>query len=387
MRRRGVVIAIGMSQVLAFGSTYYLPAVLGTSIARETGWPLAIVIGGLSLAMLVSGLVASRVGHLIHRHGGRWILACGMVIIACGLIGIGLAPNLPIYLAGWAVIGVGMAASLYDAAFSTLARLYGSSARSAISWVTLFGGFASTVCWPLSAALVDAYGWRATCFIYAAIYAFLAAPALAMVVPKAPTVEPEERLSVAKPTFSPAQRTTFLLLAAILTVASLISSTLAVHLLAVLQLGGFDLAAAVALGTILGPAQVAGRLAELAFGRNHHPIWAMVVSIGLMAAGLLLLALAMPLAALALLLYGGGNGIQTIARGALPLSLFGPERYAIIMGWLATPGLIAQALAPAAAALLLEGGGQSALLAMIVAAALINIGLVAMLFGRARRAV
>lgn len=385
-RRRTVVFAIGMSQILAFGATYYLPAVIGQAVVRETGWPLPFVVGGLSLAMLISGLVATRVGRLIHALGGRQVMAGGMLVTAGGLFIVGLAQSLPVYLSGWAVIGLGMAASLYDASFSTLGRLYGASARSAISWVTLYGGFASTVCWPLSAALVDAYGWRITCLVYAAAYAFIAAPALWLVIPDAQRGDEAGGMRSSQLELRPEQKVVFIVLAAILTIASMISSTLAVHLLTTLELGGFELAAAVALGTILGPAQVAGRIGELAFGRSHHPIWTMVISVALMAVGLLLLALAMPLAALALLLYGGGNGLQTIARGALPLSLFGPERYAIIMGWLVTPGLIAQALAPAGAALLLESAGQKAFLTVIVAAAIINIGLVCVLFGRTRKA-
>lgn len=168
--RWAVVSSVGVAQILAWGSSYYLTAVLAGPVTADTGWPLSWVVGGLSIGLLVSGLVSPRVGHLIERRGGRPVLAGSACLLAVGLLALGLAPTLPFFVAAWIVIGFGMGAGLYDPAFSTLGRLYGENARSAITHLTLFGGFASTVCWPLSAFLVEHVGWRSTCLTYAAIH-------------------------------------------------------------------------------------------------------------------------------------------------------------------------------------------------------------------------
>src|SRR5918995_2640595 len=182
---RGVVITtLGLTQIFAWGSSYYLLAVLAKPIAADTGWPLALVVGGISLALLAAGVVSPRVGRAIARHGGRPVLGASSVLLAAGLAGLGLAHSAPAYLAAWAVMGLGMGAGLYDAAFGTLGRYYGKDARSAITTLTLWGGFASTVCWPLSAYLVEGLGWRGTCFAYAALQLAAALPAHLLLLPR-----------------------------------------------------------------------------------------------------------------------------------------------------------------------------------------------------------
>ena len=138
-------------------------------------------------------MVSPRVGRLIEVHGGRLVLAGSAVWLAAGLVVLGLAPNLPLYMLGWALMGVGMGAGLYDPAFATLGRLFGDSARSSITHLTLIGGFASTVCWPLSAYLVDHVGWRGACFVYAAINLGVVAPLYLFGVPR------EERRAATPP--------------------------------------------------------------------------------------------------------------------------------------------------------------------------------------------
>ena len=157
------VTVLGLGQVFAWGATYYLPAVLARPIAQDTGWPLTWIVGALSLGTLVSGLAAPAVGRRIDRLGGRPVLAASALLFAAGLGGLAVAPGLLAYLACWLLLGLGMGAGLYDAAFGTLGRLYGQDARKHITVLTLFGGFASTLCWPLSAWLVSAVGWRGTC--------------------------------------------------------------------------------------------------------------------------------------------------------------------------------------------------------------------------------
>lgn len=128
-----VVSALGIGQILAWGSSYYLTAVLAEPVSADTGWPRSWVVGALSIGLLVSGLVSPRVGHLIHRRGGRPILAASALLLAVGLIVLGLAPTLPLFVAGWIILGFGMGAGLHDPAFSALGRLYGEHARGASS--------------------------------------------------------------------------------------------------------------------------------------------------------------------------------------------------------------------------------------------------------------
>jgi hypothetical protein len=371
-----VIAPVGIIQILAWGSSYYLLAVLAGPIARDTGWSYASVIAGVSLGLLVAGSVSIRVGRTIEEYGGRRVLAASALLLAAGLAVMAMAPGVPIYLAAWVLLGAGMGAGLYDAAFSTLGRLYGAQARSAITQLTLWGGFASTVCWPLSAWLVEAVGWRGACLAYAGLHVGVTLPLALIAVPRETRRELiAPRLDVAVlPSEAPANRALMVwLLAAILTAAGVVAAIWSVHLITILQTGGVGLASAVALGALVGPAQVGARVIEMASGGRHHPIWTLATAAVLIAAGLALLWAGTGLLAVALIAYGAGNGIWSIARGTLPLTLFGPEGYAVLMGRLAMPSLIAQALAPSAGALLLQRYGAQATVAGLAGLAVLNL--------------
>jgi len=371
-----IVSSIGISQILVWGSSYYLPAVLAQPISADTGWPFQWVIGSLSLGLLVSGLVSPLVGRLIERRGGRPVLAASAVLLAAGSLVTGLAPNLPVFVVGWVVIGLAMGAGLYDPAFSALGRIYGEQARGAITQVTLFGGFASTVCWPLSAALVAHAGWRGACLAYAAIALLIVLPLYLFGLPsEAVRQPPEPDGGRAAGRVRPDQRLAFLLLAAGLTLASMIMTVIAVQLLALLQARGLTLAAAVGLGALIGPSQVGARVLEAALGRGRHPIWSLVASAALVAIGLGALAAGVGAIALGLILYGAGSGVRSIAQGTVPLALFGRDGYAVLMGRLALPKLIAQAASPSIGAWLLHGFGPDATIAIVCGAAVVNVGL------------
>ncbi len=387
-RTRLVVVAsIGIAQILVWGSSYYLPAVLARPTGADTGWPLAWVIGSLSLGLLVSGLVSPLVGRLIERQGGRPVLASSAVLLAVGLLVTGLAPNLPVFVAGWAVIGLAMGAGLYDPAFATLGRIYGEQARGTITQVTLFGGFASTVCWPLSAALVDHAGWRGACLTYAAISLVVVLPLYLFGLPREAARPPPSPTTGRRPgRVRPDQRIAFLLLAAGLTLASMIMTVVAVQLLALLQTRGLTLAAAVGLGALVGPSQVGARVLEAALGRGRHPIWSLVASAALVAIGLGMLAAEPGAIAVGLILYGAGSGVRSIAQGTVPLALFGREGYAVLMGRLALPKLVAQAASPSLGALMLGAFGADATVVILCAVAVVNIGLALALVPIALRA-
>ena len=368
---RGRVIAsLGFTQILAWGSSYYLLTVLAPWISKDAGWPLSLVIGGLSLGLLVAGVVSPYVGNLILRFGGRPVLSASAVFLGGGLLLMAVAPNLFLYFLAWSVIGLGMGAGLYDAAFSALGRDHGDAARGAITALTLFGGFASTICWPLSAVLVEHLGWRSTCAVYAGLQLFISLPlyhSLPLPSPRPNDTTTSSRTNTAvRPQMD---RLRFTLLAVIFTLTAFSFTLLSVHLLTLLQLRGFTLATAVYLGALIGPTQVAARVVEKCVGRFWHPVWALALSTFLMAAGLSLLN-GMSAVGVALVVYGAGNGLISIARGTVPLAIFGPEIYPVMVGRLALPSLVTQALTPSIGTILLERTGASSTLTILSAAVL-----------------
>jgi MFS family permease len=386
--RRAVLIgALGIVQILMWGSTFYLLAVLAPAIVAETGWPERWVIGGVTVGLITAGLISPRVGRVIDRHGGRPVLVFSSAVTACGFVALALAWSLPAYFVAWIILGVGMGSGLYDAVFAALGRLYGAEARAAITSLTLFGGFGSTVCWPLSAWLLATWDWRVTCLVYAAIHVAVSLPIHALLFPARPAKDAAQAAPsrLPAPALSGSERVVFGLLAAVQILAQAIGAIVIVYLLVFLQARGLTLAAAVALGTLFGPAQVGARVIERVFGARYHPIWTMVAAAALMTVGLALLSIDLPIVAVAVVVYGAGFGVTWIARGTLPLALFGPEHYPVLIGRLAMPSIIVPALAPAAGAIMIERIGVSATIAALTALALVNVGLVAALWLASRR--
>ncbi len=388
LHRHVVITALGIAQILAWGTSFYIPAVFAEPIVKDRGWALSYVVGGTSIGLLVAGLISPQVGRLIDLHGGRPVLLASSLFYAAGLIGIGLSPNLPIYLCAWVLLGIGMGTGLYDAVFAALGRIYGSEARQPITNLTLFGGFASTVCWPLSAFMIAHIGWRNACLAYAALHLVVALPLQMAVIRRASAAS--NAGMAAKLSGETTQRVAnenlvFALLALVLSIAAGIGSIVVVHLLIFLQARGVDFALAVSLGTLFGPAQVGARVVERLFGSRYHPIWTMIACCALMAAGLLLLAGHVRALLLIILLYGAGYGISWVGRGTLPLALFGPVRFPRLMGKLAFPSLIVQALAPSAGALLIEASGVDATIGLSTVLALINVLLIGLLWAICRK--
>jgi predicted MFS family arabinose efflux permease len=385
--RRVVITALGIAQILAWGTSFYFPAVFAGPIVKETGWSLGFVVGGTSIGLLTAGLISPQVGRIIDIRGGRPVLLASSLFYATGLALVGLSHALPIYLLAWVLIGFGMGTGLYDAVFAALGRMYGSEARGPITSLTLFGGFAGTVCWPLSAFMIEHLGWRSACFIYAAIHLLVMLPLQASVV-RAPAKAGSGTDKQAPSSETPRiinETLIFGLLAVVLSIAAGIGSIVVVHLLIFLQARGVDFSTAVSLGTIFGPAQVGARLVERVFGNRYHPIWTMVAACSLIAIGLLLLFGAIPALILIILLYGAGYGISWVGRGTLPLALFGPVRFPRLMGKLAFPSLITQALAPSAGALLLEARGAQATIGVLTVFAIINVVLIGSLWWLCRK--
>ncbi|MGY4827097.1 MFS transporter [Sphaerotilaceae bacterium SBD11-9] len=368
-RRWPTVAALGCAQTLAWASTYYLPAMLAAPMARDLGVSTPLVFAAFSAALVVSAFLGPLAGHAIDRWGGRPVLVATNLVFAAGLALLSQVTGVIGLFAAWALIGVGMGSGLYEAAFATLVRLYGSNSRNAITGITLIAGFASTVGWPLSTLFEAEWGWRGACLAWAALHLVVGIP-LNGSLPRVQRLGAQHSsVAASQETSAPAPesgssrpRVAAAMLAFVFAVTWFISTAMAAHLPRLLEANGLTLAAAVALGALVGPSQVAGRLLEFGFLRHVHPLLsarlaALAHPIG--AVGLLIVG--GPVAAVFAVLHGAGNGILTIAKGSLPLVLFGPHGYGARQGLLMVPARIAQALAPLAFGVCLDRWGGNAL--------------------------
>ena len=361
--RARAVTALGLAQTLAWASSYYLPAMLAAPMARDLGVSVPTVFAAFSAALVVSALLGPHAGRAIDRWGGRPVLMGTNLVFALGLAGLGTAQDPAWMFAAWLVLGIGMGSGLYEAAFAALVRLYGYQSRGAITGVTLFAGFASTVGWPLSTFLEAHIGWRGACLAWAGLHLVLGLPLNALLPKASTTAAPaaDQRVVEGAPEAAPPARAAYLL-SLVFAVTWFTSTAMAAHLPRLLMAGGATLAAAVLVGSLVGPAQVAARLLEFGFLRRLHPLLSARIATLMHPLGVLLLAaFGAPAAALFGVLHGAGNGILTIAKGTLPLVIFGPEGYGRRQGVLMVPARMAQAFAPWLFGLCLDRWGVGAL--------------------------
>jgi len=354
------VIALGLAQTLAWGSTYYLPAILANAMAAELGLATAWVFTAFSAGLLVSAFLGPAAGRLIDVHGGRRVLPASNLVFAAGLALLGMASGPGSLFASWLVIGVGMSAGLYEAAFSTLAGIYGREARRSITGITLIAGFASTVCWPLSAYMDVTLGWRATCYVWALAHLAIGLP-INLALPAARSAEKESEAAAPRAA-GEGRMLVMACLSFVFAATWFCSTAMAAHLPRVLQESGASLATAVAAAALVGPAQVGARVLEFWLMRRVHPIVSARIAtlahpIG--AAGLI--AAGSPAATAFAVVHGAGNGVMTIAIGTLPLALFGAGGYGLRQGLLMAPARLLSASAPFLFDLLLARFGTGSL--------------------------
>ncbi len=362
---RRVVIALGTTQTISWASSYYLPAILAAPMAREFGLSSSWVFGAFSAAAVLSALLGPAVGRAIDRRGGRGVLTLSNLVLAAGLVILAVAPGPVVLGLGWVVLGVGMAMGLYDAAFATLAGLYGKAARGPITGITLIAGFASTVGWPLSAVMEEAFGWRGACLGWAVMQLLLALPLNRLLVPPAP---PPERSAVGAAEGPPPPRFAMPILAYVFAATWFVTGAMAAHLPAMLQGAGATPALAIAAAALVGPAQVGARVLEFGLLRRFHPlVSARLATLGHPIGVAALAVLGAPAAMAFTILHGAGNGILTIVKGTLPLAVFGPAGYGARQGWLGAPARMLQATAPVVFGLLLEGPGVAVALGVTAA--------------------
>jgi MFS family permease len=364
------VAVLGVTQIIAWGGIFYPPVLMMPLIVADRGFSATFAMGGFSLGLLAAGLVAPTVGRMIDEHGGHRIMPLGSLAGAAGLVALVYASHSIAYFAVWALLGAAMAASLYDAAFATLGRIFGARARQPITALTLVGGFASTVSWPATYALNRWLGWQGTYLIYAALLAFVAAPLHAFVLPRmrAAPDAPAAGNAVAPPALLPAKGTMFLLVAGAFAAYAFVPSGLSTHLLAIFQRSGIDPATVVVIGSLFGPSQVAARICEFIFARNVHPLWIARFAVSMLAAAFGMLwffGFSTPAAFAFAVMFGIANGLITIGRGAVPLALFGAVGYGAIIGRIAGPALIVTSIAPVVVAFVAERAGDPIALAAV----------------------
>jgi len=380
--RRAVVTALGLTQTLAWASSYYLPAILADPIGASLSVPRTWVFAAFSMALLIAAIAGPLVGRIIDRYGGRGILVLSNVVLAGGLVVLAASHGVVELFVAWAILGVGMALGLYDAGFAALTALYGHNARGPITGITLFAGFASTVSWPVSTFLAGLLGWRETVLVWAALNIVLGLPLNRFVLPV--PVRVMHRSAAVHSTIGWNPRREMFLLAFVFAAVWFVTGAMASQLPTLLERAGATTTQAVAAGALVGPAQVAARLAEFLALRRVHPLVSARIAALLHPLGVIAFAIVGPTAAAAFaILYGAGNGLLTIARGTVPLAVFGPHGYGERTGLLGAPARAAQAFAPLLFGLLLDAMGTSVI---FVSAALCLAALFALLLLHATRA-
>lgn len=365
------VAKLGTAVTVAYASTYYLPAAIAKDMAQTLDVQQSIVFLAFSFALLISAILGPIAGRFVDAVGGRKVLSGTSLVFAAGLVSLACAQGPWTLFVAWLVLGVAMSAGFYEVAFSTLVRIYGTDARSAITGITLIAGFASTVGWPLTTWINFEFGWRWVCLAWAAIHLFIALP-LNLSLPTS-TMKPEATSSAGfsdldKHEISPiaaawvAPPSTAWLLAFVFGATWFVSTAMAAHLPRLLQAGGISLAAAIAIASLVGPAQVIGRLLEYGLLRNVNPLLsAHIASISHAIGAVIFMAVGVPAGAAFTILHGAGNGVMTIANGTLPLIFFGPAGYGARQGKLMMPARFAQAMAPYFFGLAIDGFGVHAL--------------------------
>ncbi|MBR7619011.1 MFS transporter [Phenylobacterium sp. 20VBR1] len=369
---RRAVLTLGVTQTIGYACSTYLPATLAKPMAADVGMSTSAVFLAFSAALLLQAVTGPRIGRLVDQRGGRLPLSVASVLFAAGLIGLALSHTPAALIISWFVIGFGMSAGLYDIAFAGLVGWFGADARRSITGVTLIAGFASTIGWPLTAWLEHAVGWRGACLAWAALNILIALP-LHLSLPRAPAPKPEPAHDAPPVSDAalPGDTAKMVLMATAFAVQSAIGSAMSAHLPPLLNAIGVGAAAAVAAAALVGPAQVAARLAEFALVRRIHPLISGRFAVAMFPIGAVLLIVFGGIAAAPFtILYGAGNGLFTIVRGALPLALFGERNYGRRLGVLNVPARLLQAASPFVFALMLETSANLALAIMAVGSVL-----------------
>jgi MFS family permease len=351
------VLALGVTQITAWGTSYYCLGVLAGPISQDTGWSRGFVFLGFTVALLVMGVVSNAVGRAIDRRGARAVMTIGTLLVSAGLFALGHVRSEPMYLVVWAFLGFGMRLCLYDAAFAALVQVAPSRGRQAISYLTLFGAFASSVFWLVGHALEERVGWRQTLVLFALINLVVCLPlhwfglARREAAERGPAAPTPPAASPDGPRLEGRARSVAVVLfALIMSLNGFVFGVVSVQLVPLLEAAGLTTALAVWVASLKGVAQFGGRVVEIVFARNLRAITVGRIAIGVLPPSLLLLLTgtgSLPMVVAFTLLMGASQGVITIVRGAVPLALFGAKGYGTVLGLIATPVLVVNAASPA----------------------------------------
>jgi MFS family permease len=371
-------IGLGFTQIVGWGTTFLMPAVLGRHMGESLGLASEVVFAGITVMFGVGALLAPQVGRLIDRTGARTIMASGSALYAVSIAALAFSQGLVSYLLCWAAMGVASTLALSTPSSIALAQVAGPSARRAIAMLAIIGGFASTVFWPLSGALDVAVGWRGTLLAYAAIHLFACLPVHLLVLPHRP---PAHHLAAAaNPAASgvpsEVRSRAFLLLSITLSSGAFVFTGAMVHMIELMRGLGHPAASAVFLASLIGPSQVTVRVFELLFGHRYS-----IMNSAVFGSAALVLGLGAAMidggnfivALVCIISYGIANGLKAVQRATLPLALFGRGQFGAYMGRLALPQGIVSASAPPVIAAVLSNGGTAAALWLVFAAAMLSL--------------
>jgi predicted MFS family arabinose efflux permease len=380
-RHPGVIVAgFGLTQIVAFACSFYLMGVLGDAIGRDLRLSATFVFATVSLSLAVPAFIAPAVARRIDRRGGKPVLMASHAALAAGLVLIGFAHDGLGLAMAMAVVGLGQALGLSPTPFAILVQLYGAAARRPITGVALIGGLGSTVGWPLTAWLAQHLGWRGACFLWAGVQLGLCLPLTAALCPRTHGHGPQAK---ARPDEVRWDRP-MVQLAVLFACAWFVSTCMSAHLPRLLAAFGLPMAQASAAAGLVGVAAVTVRLLEFTVLRRLDPRATTRVATLMHPAGAAVLLATDGAAGAAMAIgQGAGNGMLTVAKGVLPLSLWGRANYAYRSALLGRPALFAQVAGPTVFAIALE---RSATLAVAGTSALCLV-MFAMTFGLSRRAI
>lgn len=383
----GAIWALGITQIIGYGTLYYSFSILAPGIAEEFGLAVEWIYGSISLALLAGGLISPYAGALADRHGAARILSVGSAAAALSLVVCGLSINVSMFLAGLVLVELASALVLYSTAFALLAQATGPAAQRNITYLTLIAGFASTIFWPLTTWMLQRLDWHQVYFAFAGLHVLVCLPLhfwltrFARIAARRPVEE-----AVPSSEAGAAGSFTFVLVVLGFSLAGFVSAATLFHIvpmLGMLGLGG----SGVLVATLFGPAQVASRLVNMAFGKDLPASVLAVISAMLMPAALTVLALTAPQIGGAIafaIIFGLGSGLFSIVSGTLPLALFGTAGFGKRLGWISLGRLGVSAVAPFALSVALGAIGPKPSVWILAGAGLACVAVFTEIWRRAR---
>jgi MFS family permease len=357
-----IIPALGIAQIISWGSLYYSIAVLASPVETSLGISQTWLFGAFTIGMLVSGAASPTTGRLIDEHGGRIVLTVGSLVGALAFLVLALAQNAVTFVFGWVLGGLAMAATLYDPAFATLHQLSREHYRRSVTSLTLIAGFASTVFWPLTGWLESAIGWRGAFGAFAVLHLAVCLPLHWFVIPRVNRLGHAIKAELPAGGEQSTQSASYYWLATAFSIAMFVMAVIFAHLIEMLKARGISSGDAILVGSLIGPTQVIARIVEFGLARHARATRVGLVAFGMFAVAILVLAFAgqsLWWAFAFAILFGASNGVMTIVRGTAPAELFGQRQLGSLLGRLARPAFAAKAIAPVTFAALIAHGVSS----------------------------